>query len=83
MLDYHSTYGWRESQCHAWEVAARAQNPVTCEKEVAGPSSATPVVTDDTAALRRLLEYAGVIGSEEDPMKLFEMKSYVCGRITR
>lgn len=49
-------------------------------KEVAGPSSAVLVVTDDAAAVRRFLENARVIRSEKDPMTLPEMKSYVRGR---
>lgn len=38
---------------------------------------------DDTAVVRRFLENGGVIRSDEDLMKLSEMKAYVRGCLVR
>lgn len=53
------------------------------DEEVVGPSSAAPVVRDDSAAMRRFLEDVGLIVIEKDPMTLSEKKESVRGRMTR
>lgn len=64
-------------------TASGEQSPVTGDDEVTGPSSAAPAKTDDTWAVRRFLEDAGLVRSDEDKMKLSEMKPYVRGRLNR
>lgn len=79
--DYHPIYGWPHAQFHAWATVAGAQNPVAGDDDVSGPSSAVLMMTDDRASMCRFLEDAVVIRSEEYPMTLLEVKSYVCGRM--
>lgn len=75
--DYQLSYGWPHSQFHTWATAATAQNPVRGDNEAAMLSSLTPVATDDTAAVRRFLEDASVLRSDEGPMALSKMRAYV------
>lgn len=46
-------------------------------------SSVAPASSDDTAGACRFFEDAGVIGRDEGPMTLLEMRPYVRGRMTR
>lgn len=52
-------------------------------KEAPVSSSAKSGTSDDTAAVRRFLEDAGVTGPDESPMTLSEMRVYVLGRMAR
>lgn len=81
--EYHHYYGWPHRQFGTWVTRANQEGVEASIVDAPVSYSATTTTSDDTVAVRRFLEDAGMIGRDESPMTLLEMCAYVYGRMTR
>lgn len=86
--DYHPVYGWRHLQFHDLARAVGAHNVMLADGAAADPSTVASLsidtaLTDDTKAVRRFLEDAAVLSSDEALIPLSDLKAFVAGCMLR